>query len=222
METIKVLSSEPKEKIYRRKAERIINNLKKKNMSGVYFETSAEAVQAICNLIPEGSLVGLGGSETILESGLVAALRKMNIRLLDRYKDGVSKEEVNRMRREGLLSDVFIASCNAITATGKIVNQDGIGNRVASIIYGPKKVILMVGMNKAVDTVDDAIARIKNIAAPLDAIRVNVKTPCSEAGFCNDPYCFPPNRICSQLVIIESSMIPERITVVLVGEELGY
>ena len=216
------LSSNPKETIYRNQAEQIMKNLKKRNMAGIYCETSDLAVREICNMIPDGSLVGLGGSETIIESGLVEALRQMNIRLLDRYKEGVTREEVDEMRRTGLLSEVFIAGSNAVTADGKLVNQDGIGNRVASMIYGPKKVILMAGMNKVVATVEDAIARIKTTAAPLDAVRVGVKTPCSRLGFCKDPHCFPPNRICSQLVVIESSMTPDRITIVLVGEELGY
>jgi hypothetical protein len=134
----------------------------------------------------------------------------------------VTKEEVDAMRREGLFSDIYIAGCNAITSDGKIVNQDGIGNRVAAMIYGPHKVILMAGMNKVVKTVEDAIVRIKTIAGPMDSIRVKKDTPCSKLGFCNDQHCHPPHRICSQLVIIESSWIPERITVVLVGEDLGY
>jgi hypothetical protein len=191
-------------------------------MTGIYFDCRRDAVDAICKMIPDGALVGLGGSETILETGLVEALRRMNIRLLDRYKDGVTKDEVKAMRREGLLSDVYIASSNAITLDGKIVNQDGIGNRVAAMIYGPHKVILMVGMNKVVKTVEDAIARIKTVAGPMDSIRVSVDTPCSKSGICNEQHCLPPHRICSQLVIIESSMTPARITVVLVGEDLGY
>lgn len=211
-----------KKDTYRNQANQIIKHLKKRAMDGVYFDSPKEAVDAICQMIPDNALVGLGGSETIIETGLVDALRKMDIRLLDRYREGVTKDEVMQMRRDGLLSDVYIASSNAVTSDGKIVNQDGIGNRVAAMIYGPKKVILMVGMNKVVGTVDDAIARIKNLAGPMDAIRVNVDTPCSKLGFCNDPHCHPPKRICSQLVIIESSMIPDRMTVVFVGEDLGY
>lgn len=207
---------------YRNQAEQIIKSMQKRNITGLYFDKSEEAVAAICEMVPEDALVGLGGSETIIQTGLVDALRKMKIRLLDRYKDGVTREDVDRMRREGLLSDVFIASSNAITADGKIVSQDGIGNRVAAMIFGPKKVILMVGMNKVVKTVEDAAVRIKTVAAPMDAIRVERNTPCSKLGFCTDPNCYPPNRICSQLVIIESSLIPDRITVVLIGEDLGY
>jgi hypothetical protein len=211
-----------KVKIYREKAEKVIENLKKRNMNGIYCENRKQAVEEILKMIPDNALVGLGGSETILETGLADALRKRNIRLLDRYKEGVSKEEVDAMRREGLLSDVYIASSNAITVDGKLVNIDGTGNRVAAMIYGPKRVILMAGMNKVVRTVEEAVSRIKNHAAPLNAVRVNKETPCYHLGYCNDPHCYPPNRICSQLVILESSMVPGRVTVVLVGEDLGY
>ena len=207
---------------YQNQARQIIKSMKKRNITAMYFENSDEAVRSICTMIPDNARVGLGGSETIIETGLVDALRKMNIRLLDRYKEGVTTEEVNKMRREGLLSDVYIASSNAVTADGKIVNQDGIGNRVAAMIYGPRKVILMVGMNKVVTSLEDAISRIKTVAGPMDAIRVGKDTPCAKIGFCNDPHCHPPHRICSQLVIIESSMVPDRLTVVLIGEELGY
>jgi hypothetical protein len=211
-----------KTKIYREKAQKVIENLKKRNMNGIYCENRKQAVEEILKMIPDNALVGLGGSETIIETGLVDALRKRNIRLLDRYKEGVSKEEVDAMRREGLLSDVYIASSNAITVDGKLVNMDGTGNRVAAMIFGPKKVVLMAGMNKVVRTVEDAISRIKNHAAPLNTVRVKKETPCYHLGYCNDPHCFPPNRICSQLVILESSMVPGRVTVVLVGEDLGY
>jgi hypothetical protein len=213
---------DPRKTTYKNQAEQIIKSLKKRNMNGFYFENSKEAVEAICRMVPEDALVGLGGSETIIESGLVDALRKMNIRLLDRYEEGVTPERVAEMRQEGLLSDVYITSSNAISSDGKIVNMDGTGNRVAAMIYGPKKVIFMVGMNKAVISLEDAITRIKTIAGPMNSIRVNMNTPCSKLGFCADPHCHPPNRICSQLVILEANLIPDRINVVLVGEELGF
>ena len=208
--------------IYRSQAEEIIKNLKKRSMDGAYFEKTEQAVASILMEIPDGALVGLGGSESIIESGLVDALRKRNIRLLDRYKEGTTKEEVWEMRKKGLSADIYVSSSNAITMDGKIVNMDGIGNRVAAMIFGPDKVILLVGMNKVVRTVEDAIARIKNYVAPRNAIRINIDTPCSKKGFCQEPHCIPPHRICSQLVILESSMFPDRIKVFLVGEELGY
>ncbi len=208
--------------IYRSQAEEIIKNLKKRNMEGAYFEKAEQAVASILMEIPDGVLVGLGGSESIIESGLVDALRKKNIRLLDRYRENVSEEEVWEMRREGLFADIYVSSSNAVTMDGKIVNMDGIGNRVAAMIFGPGKVILLVGMNKVVKTVEEAIARIKNYVAPRNAIRVNIDTPCSKKGFCQEPHCMSPHRICSQLVILESNMFPDRIKLFLVGEQLGF
>ena len=203
-------------------AESIIKNFKKRGIAGVFCKSSPEAVEAVCRMIPAGSLVGLGGSETILESGLVDALRRMDIRLLDRYKDGANKEEVNEMRRQGMAADVYICSSNAVSADGKLVNMDGTGNRVAALIFGSKKVIVMAGMNKIAPSLEAAIARVRNIAAPANSLRVNVETPCSKTGFCQDPHCHPPQRICCQLVVTEACMTPGRICVVLVNEELGY
>lgn len=207
---------------WRLQAEHIVKNFKKRGIDGLYCENRADAVREICRMIPRGSLVGLGGSETILESGLVDALRRMDIRLLDRYREGIGREEVNEMRRRGLAADVYVSSSNAVTADGKLVNVDGTGNRVAAMIFGPGKVILMAGMNKVAADVDAAVARIRNTAAPANALRVGVETPCSKTGFCRDPYCQPPHRICCQLVVTEASMTPGRVTVVLVGESLGY
>jgi hypothetical protein len=203
-------------------AEQVIKNLKKRGIDGIYCENSSQAVTEICRMIPAGSLVAMGGSETIIEAGLVDALRQLDIRLLDRYKEGVNKEEVNEMRRQGLLADIYICSSNAITSDGKLVNMDGTGNRVAAMIFGPKKVIVMAGMNKVAFNLDSAIARVRNTAAPANSLRVNVETPCSKTGFCQDPHCHPPRRICCQLVVTEANMTPGRLTVFLVGENLGY
>ncbi len=211
-----------KKDCWRLQAESIIKNFKKRGIEGVYCENRAEAVEAVCRMIPAGALVGLGGSETIIESGLLDALRKMDFRLLDRYKEGVTKDEVGEMRRQGLLSDVYIMSSNAVTADGKLVNEDGTGNRVAAMIFGPTKVIVLAGMNKVVADVEAAIARVKNTAAPANSLRVGIDTPCSRTGFCQDPHCHPPHRICCQLVVTEASMTPGRITVVMVGETMGY
>lgn len=211
-----------KKACHKLQAEQVIKNFKKRGLDGIYCESSDEAVKTICRMVPAGSLVGLGGSETIIESGLVDALRRMDIRLLDRYKEGVSKEEVNEMRRRGLAADIFICSSNAVTADGKLVNIDGTGNRVAAMIFGPAQVIVMAGMNKVAPDLAAAIARVRNSAAPANSLRVGVETPCSKTGFCQDPHCHPPHRICCQLVVTEANMTPGRVTVVLVGETLGY
>lgn len=206
----------------RRQAQTLIKNFTKRGIEGAYFDTSAEAVKAICAAIPAGALVGLGGSETVIESGLLDALRNMDIRLLDRYKPGVCKAEVDEMRLQGLLAEVFIMSSNAVIADGRLVNIDGTGNRAAALIFGPKKVIVIAGMNKVASDLDSGIARARNSAAAANSLRVGVDTPCSHTGFCQDPHCHPPQRICCQTVVTEGSMVPGRILVILVNEELGY
>jgi hypothetical protein len=214
--------ADPRKEIYRRQAECVIENMKKRNIEGLYFETKEEAIKKICSMVPKKAVVGLGGSTTIVESGLVEALRGLDIELLDRYKEGVSSGDVMKMRIRGLTADVFIASSNAVTKSGKLVNEDGLGNRVASMIFGPEKVILMVGMNKLVRDVQEGMKRIKEVAAPRNSIRFGVDTPCSRTGFCDEENCFPPKRICSQLTVIEANAVADRLTVVLVGEEMGY
>jgi hypothetical protein len=214
--------AKPKEMIYQRKAGLVIENLKKRNMNGSYHHTATQAVVEICKLIPPQSTVALGGSVSVMQSGLLAALRSMNIELFDRYKPGMSNEDVERIILRGMTADVLVSSCNAITADGKLVNEDGRGNRVAGLIFGPRKVILIVGVNKIVPSLEDGLTRIKDIAAPLNCIRLGYDTPCTQTGFCDDENCHPPARMCSQISIIESNRVKDRLNVFLVGEELGY
>jgi len=208
--------------IYEKQALYLIANLKRRNIEGHYFARREEAVKWICGAVPKGSLVAFGGSVTVVETGLVDALRKMDLQLLDRYRDGVTKEEINTMREQGVSADVLIASCNAVTKDGRLVSEDGLGNRVGGMIFGPKRVILIVGMNKLVGSVEEGIRRIKDVAAPMNSVRFGVETPCSKTGFCDDANCFPPARICNQLVVIESNGVDGRLDVVLVGEQLGF
>jgi hypothetical protein len=212
----------PKELIFQRKAEFVIESLKKRNMNGSYHRTVAEAIKEICKLIPPKASVALGGSVSVMQSGLLDSLRSMNIDLLDRYKPGISAEEVEQVMLRGMSADILVASCNAITADGKLLNEDGRGNRVAGLIFGPKKVILMVGVNKIVPSLQDGLTRIKDIAAPLNCIRLGYDTPCTRTGFCDDDNCHAPARMCSQLTIIESNRVKDRLNIFLVGEELGY
>jgi hypothetical protein len=222
MMNIDEIVSKPRELIFQKKAESVIENLKKRNINGLYFRTSKEAVAEICRMIPEGASVALGGSVTIMQTGLLDELRRKNVELLDRYRPGITTEEVEAVMVHGMTADVQVMSCNAVTADGKLVNEDGRGNRVAGLIYGPKKVIMMVGVNKIVPTVEDGITRIREIAAPLNCVRLGLDTPCVHTGFCDDSNCFPPARVCSQITIIESNRVKDRLTVVFVGEELGY
>lgn len=214
--------AKPKETIFRKKAESIVENMKRRGIQAMYVRTSKEAVGEICKMIPAGATVALGGSVTVMQTGLLEALRSMKIDLLDRYRPGITNEEVDKMVLRGMTSDVLITSSNAVTADGKLVNEDGRGNRVAAMIYGPKKVIVVAGINKIVGTVEDGLKRIKEVAAPLNCVRLNADTPCARTGFCDDANCHPPARLCSQITIIEANRTNDRMHVVLVGEDLGY
>jgi hypothetical protein len=207
---------------YEKLGARVCASLMERGIDAFYSPNRSGACDRIAAMIPAGSVVGLGGSVTLIESGLLDRLRALDVRLLDRYREGVASEEVAAMRLSGLTSDVFIASVNAVTTDGRLISEDGLGNRVASMIFGPKKVFLIVGVNKVVHSLEEGLARIKQVAAPMNSLRFNADTPCARTGLCDDPACRPPNRICGQIAIIESNMQPGRITVSLVGEPLGF
>jgi L-lactate utilization protein LutB len=212
----------PRESIMEKKAKAICQALEKRFMGGLYVDNKEDACKTILNMIPEKSLVGLGGSVTLLETGLLDELRKKDIELIDRYRKDITPEEMEGMRQKGLQSDVFISSFNAITLKGQIINCDGMGNRVAAILYGPKKVILVGGVNKIVNTVDEGVNRVHSIAAPMNCIRFKAKTPCSATGIHDDAHCFPPSRLCNCFTIIHGQLQRGRINVVLIGEDYGF
>ena len=222
MMNLKDIVSKPREIVFQKKAEQVIQQLKKRNIKGMYCPTAADAIVEICRMIPSGATVALGGSVTVMQTGLLDEMRKMNVELLDRYRPGITEEEAERLMARSMIADFLVMSCNAVTADGKLVNEDGRGNRVSGLIFGPKKVIMMVGVNKIVPTVEDAMTRIREIAAPLNAVRLGLDTPCTRTGFCDDDNCHPPQRVCSQITIIESNRVTDRLNVVFVGEELGY
>jgi hypothetical protein len=202
-------------------AKDIIANLEKRRMEGSYAATADQARKEILSMIPEGAVVFRCGSMTVVGMGLWEAIGKLpGVEVIDPYQAGISREEGLEMRRRGMTADVMIASTNAITLDGKLVNLDGMGNRVAAITFGPKKVILVVGMNKVTPDLDTAIARVKHYAAPVNAIRLGIPTPCVETGLCTD--CRSSQRICNMWGIIEGHMIKGRVHVKLVGENLGY
>jgi len=202
-------------------AKDIIEHLRKRRMEGSFAATADQAREEILGMIPKGAVVFRCGSMTAAGMGLWEAIAGLpGVKLIDPYQAQLSKEEGLELRRQGLTADVMVASTNAITLDGKLVNLDGMGNRVAAMAFGPKKVILVVGMNKVAPDLDSAMARVKNYAAPVNAIRVGVSTPCVETGLCSD--CRSPQRICNMWSIIEGHMIKDRIHVKLVGETLGY
>lgn len=204
---------------YEKLAATVIKNLEKRQMEGYYFSTAKEAVDKAMSLITPNATVGFGGSMTLVESGMLEALRACpSIQLLDR--DAVPAEEKNNIFRQSLLSDTYFMSTNAMTVDGELVNIDGNGNRVAALIYGPTEVILLVGMNKIVPSVEEAVNRVRNVATPPNCIRLNRQTPCSVTGACGD--CLSPDCICNQIVITRRSGTKGRIKVLLIGEGLGF
>ncbi len=212
----------PEKEIWKKRAKITIDNLKERGINGVYFENSGQANEFIAGAIENSATVGLGGSTTIFETKLIDKLRALPINLLDRYRAGITKQEVDEMRLLSLTSDLFISSTNAITLSGQIVSCDGVGNRVASILFGPGKVILEVGTNKIVNSLAEAIERIHNIAAPQNVIRFNGNAICGQTGVCDDDHCRYPDRFCNSWAIIEGQSNPDRITVVFVAEKLGF
>lgn len=207
---------------YRQKlAEHLIKQLTRRRMEASFAPTAAQAREEIVAMIPKGSTVSRCGSMSLVEMGLWEALANQpGVEVIDPFRPGLRPEEVYALRRQGLLTDYMITSTNALTMDGRLVNLDATGNRVAGMCFGPEKVIVVAGMNKVTPDLDSALARVKNHAAPINAIRANMPTPCAEDGICHD--CKSPSRICNMWSIIEGHLIKNRIHVKLVGEDLGY
>jgi hypothetical protein len=202
------------------KAKRAIERLEAHDFKAIFVKSKEEAVEKIWKHVTPEQKVGVGGSVTIRELGILDRLEAQGNTLFNHWKPGLSKEEVLSVRKSQMTSDLFLSSVNAVTLNGELVNIDGIGNRVNSVIFGPGKVILVAGYNKIVEDVQEAIKRIKNVAAPLNARRLNIDVPCAKAGKCVD--CSSPNRICRAMVILERRPSLTDILIIIVGEELGF
>ena len=197
-------------------AQKVIKGLESRNMKGFYTHSKAEALKTALMLIPERSTVTMGGSVSAREIGLVDAMKVGNFVFIDR--DMADDKRAAAMAAYDV--DVFLSSCNAITEDGVLVNIDGNANRVSAIAYGPKKVIFIVGMNKVCKDVDSAMKRARNVAAPVNAQRFGLDTPCSKTGSCTD--CKSPDTICCQFLITRYSRHDDRIFVILVNDNLGF
>jgi len=220
---------------YKVRAGLIIKNLERRNMNGQYVQNREEALITVLDMISPGAVVGRGDSVTLFELGIIPAIIKRGqnrlINPFEKDDKGFFPETERRreLQREALLSDIFLTSTNAITLDGKLVNIDGAGNRVGAMVFGPRKVIVVAGMNKVVKNVEEGLDRIHNICTPMTAIRHRLKhgtegcdeVPCAKTGKCPD--CHHALRACSYTVIIEGAMASEkgRINVVLVGEQMG-
>lgn len=199
--------------------EHMIKKLMERNIQGYYADSKEEALQIALDLIPEGSSVSWGGSMSIGEIGLKDAMCKGNYKVYDR-DSAKDREEKRKIELATYDCDYFLTSANAITEEGVIVNIDGNSNRVSAIAYGPHNVIMIVGMNKVTKDLESAWSRARNEAAPINAQRFGLDTPCCKTGACFD--CKTPDTICCQFLVTRYSKHPNRIKVILVNEDLGF
>ncbi|WP_026884851.1 lactate utilization protein [Clostridium akagii] len=202
------------------KAEKIVKVLNQKHFKALYVETPEEAKIKLLDMIEEGASVAMGGSTTLNEMGIVDILRNGNYKFFDRYQKLPFYPDIVEIHRKSLTADYLITGTNAITKNGELVNTDCTGNRVAAMIFGPKNVIIVAGINKIVDSIDDAFKRIKDIA-PMNSKRIKHETPCTETGYCMDCDC--KKRICNFTTIIHNGIKFEgRIKIIIVADKLGY
>ena len=197
-------------------SQKIIKGLESRNMSGYYAKDKDEALKLALALIPEGSSIAMGGAKSAHEIGLVEKLKEGNYNFIDR--------DQMQDKRAAMLAaydaDFFLSSANAMTEDGILVNIDGNSNRVSAIAQGPKKVIFIIGMNKVCSDLDSAMKRARNVAAPINAQRFGLSTPCAKTGACFD--CKSPDTICCQFLITRFSRHKDRIHVIIVNEDLGF
>lgn len=205
-------------KYYEKRAAVLVKNLKSRHFDAYYCATKEDALKKALELIPEGATVGWGGVLSAHEIGLIEALHEGNYHPIDRDKC-ITAEEKLQAAKDSMFADVFLTGANALSLDGEMVNIDGTGNRVAAIVYGPKEVLVIAGMNKVVDTLDDAYARARNVAAPMNQQRFLLNNPCTATGSCAD--CKSETCICNQILITRHCRPVGRIKFILVGEDLG-
>ena len=202
------------------KIKRTIDALEKNNINGYFLESTEEIIDTIKDIVEEGAIVACGGSMSLFEVGIIEHLRSSRYKFLDRYKEGLNPDDIRKIYLGAFDADAYFTSTNAITENGELYNVDGNGNRVAAMIYGPKKVIIIAGVNKIVKDLDEAIKRNRNISAPANAKRLNKTTPCTKTGYCMD--CKNPDRICRAYTVIKSQSNKDRIHVLFINENIGY
>lgn len=209
----------PKKIYYENLADSIIEKFNKRGIEGYYCDNAEEALLMAKRFLTPGCSISWGGSETLVEIGLLDELRASDYILYDRHS-AKTPEEKSLIYSKIVMADYYFMSSNAITLDGQLVNIDGAGNRVACLITGPKNVIIIAGMNKIVTDVTTGIERVRNMAAAPNTNRLGARTPCAELGRCAD--CLVEDCICCEIVITRKSKVSGRIKVILVGEELGY
>lgn len=207
---------------------RVLAALEKNGITGEWVETAAQARAAVEHRLNPGDVIGLGGSETLRQCGILELAYDPKYRLIDRYEAGLTPEARTERLRESLAADVLLCSSNAVTETGLLYNVDGTSNRVAGIAFGPRRVIMVVGCQKIVPDLAAAVERVRTVAAPRNAQRLHCATYCAEKGKCvacgreMGAGCTSPQRICRNFLVSGAQPVPGRIHVILVGEEVGY
>lgn len=208
-----------KKAYYNKRGEILVKNLTSRHFDAVYCQSAEEALEKALQWIPQGASVGWGGTVTAQQIGLLDAVKAGPYRAIDRNGCKTQAERAEA-EKECMFADVFLTGANALSLSGEMVNIDGFGNRVGAIVYGPKNVIVVAGMNKVEDTLKDAVIRARTVAAPTNQQRFLLNTPCTATGTCAD--CKSPECICNQIVITRHCRPAGRIKFVLVGEDLGF
>lgn len=206
--------------IYEKQIEKTIKSLEKNNMNGYFVKSKEELMQKIDELVKKDSLVACGGSQTLFETGIIDYLRSGKFDFLDRYKEGLSKDDIKQIYRKSFFADTYFTSTNAVTENGELYNVDGNGNRVAAMLYGPEKVIVVCGKNKIVKDIDSAIKRNKYISAPANAKRLDINTPCKKSGECMN--CNSEDKICCDYTLIKRQKTKGRIHIIFLNDNYGY
>ena len=201
----------------------LIKNWQKRNILGIYCDSKVQAADKILEIITPSASVGISGSQTLEQLGIVKRLEARGNKVFNQYKAGISRDENLELRRQGAQADYYLASANAISLKGELVFYSGYGNRTAGISYA-KNLIVVCGINKLTPNVDEALKRAREYATPLNCKRLNWSTPCFKDGICRKEICLFPEykRMCCQVLIIEAEVTADRLKVVLVGEELGF
>ncbi len=203
-----------------KRIERTLKALRKHKINAHHVENRDQLLAKVAELIPEGSVVSAGGSMTLKETGILDFLGRGSYTFLDRTAEGLTPDDIREIYVRSFDADVYLTSTNALTEKGELYNVDGRGNRVAAMIYGPKKVIVVCGTNKIVPDIEEAIERNRRIAAPANNRRLERKTPCAVTGICSD--CDSPDRICNAYTVIARQMDPDRMHLILLDEHAGY
>ncbi len=208
-----------------------IKNLNRNGIATFYADKKTDVIPVLKKMIAEGSKVAVGGSMTLFECGVIDFLRKENYEFIDRYEEDLDPEDIRKIYMDSYDVDFYLTSCNAVTENGELYNVDGRSNRVSAIAHGPKSVVMVVSVNKIVKNLDEAILRVKKIAAPRNCVRLNCKTYCKENGACVSLQmqfsdmtdgCASEERICCNYLVSAKQRQKDRIKIIFVGEKVGY